>query len=159
MDPVSPEQVRAAPKVLLHDHLDGGLRPQTIIDLAPEGHVLPATEADALREWFEDSANSGSLERYLEDNTDESAKTPEEFWEQVADNARTSLKAQIILDKLAEDRTIGVEQTELTQMLFNRAQQNGTSQAGSEHGVPSSTASTTSTSEASARVRCGSAIE
>ncbi len=41
------DQVRAAPKVLLHDHLDGGLRPQTIIDLAAEiGHELPATEAD-----------------------------------------------------------------------------------------------------------------
>ncbi|MGA9748016.1 MAG: adenosine deaminase [Nocardioides sp.] len=60
------ERVRRAPKVLLHDHLDGGLRPQTIIDLAPEGHVLPATEAEALRDWFEESANSGSLERYLE---------------------------------------------------------------------------------------------
>ena len=60
------ERVRRAPKVLLHDHLDGGLRPQTIIDLAPAGHVLPAMEAEALRGWFEESANSGSLERYLE---------------------------------------------------------------------------------------------
>ncbi len=60
------EQIKRAPKVLLHDHLDGGLRPQTIIDLAPEGHELPATEAEPLRAWFEDSANSGSLERYLE---------------------------------------------------------------------------------------------
>ena len=39
------EQIRRAPKVLLHDHLDGGLRPQTIIDLAAEvGHVLPAVD-------------------------------------------------------------------------------------------------------------------
>ncbi len=60
------EQIRRAPKVLLHDHLDGGLRPQTIIDLAPEGHRLPATEAPALGRWFEESASSGSLERYLE---------------------------------------------------------------------------------------------
>jgi adenosine deaminase len=60
------ERVKRAPKVLLHDHLDGGLRPQTVIDLVPEGHVLPATEAKALRQWFEDSASSGSLERYLE---------------------------------------------------------------------------------------------
>jgi adenosine deaminase len=52
--------------VLLHDHLDGGLRPQTILDLAPEGHRLPASDAESLRTWFEDSANSGSLERYLE---------------------------------------------------------------------------------------------
>jgi adenosine deaminase len=61
------DQVLRAPKVLLHDHLDGGLRPQTIIDLAPgAGHELPAADAAALRRWFEDSADSGSLERYLE---------------------------------------------------------------------------------------------
>ena len=61
------DQVHRAPKVLLHDHLDGGLRPQTILDLAPgAGHTLPADDAAALGEWFEDSANSGSLERYLE---------------------------------------------------------------------------------------------
>jgi adenosine deaminase len=60
------ETIRRAPKVLLHDHLDGGLRPQTIIDLAPEGHRLPSTDAESLRRWFEESANSGSLERYLE---------------------------------------------------------------------------------------------
>jgi len=60
------EQIRRAPKVLLHDHLDGGLRPQTILDLAPEGHVLPASDAESLGHWFEESASSGSLERYLE---------------------------------------------------------------------------------------------
>jgi adenosine deaminase len=63
---VTREQVRLAPKVLLHDHLDGGLRPQTVIDLAVgAGHVLPAEDADSLRAWFEESANSGSLENYL----------------------------------------------------------------------------------------------
>lgn len=61
------DQVHRAPKVLLHDHLDGGLRPQTILDLAPgAGHQLPADDAESLGTWFEDSANSGSLERYLE---------------------------------------------------------------------------------------------
>ncbi|MGZ4470235.1 MAG: adenosine deaminase [Nocardioidaceae bacterium] len=69
-EPISspvPSRIRRAPKVLLHDHLDGGLRPQTIIDLAgPAGHALPAGDADALRTWFEDAADSGSLERYLE---------------------------------------------------------------------------------------------
>ncbi|GAB3256732.1 adenosine deaminase [Nocardioides dilutus] len=61
------DQVRRAPKVLLHDHLDGGLRPQTIIELAAEiGHPLPAGTADALGAWFTESADSGSLERYLE---------------------------------------------------------------------------------------------
>ena len=44
---VTKEQVRRAPKVLLHDHLDGGLRPATIVELAAEvGHQLPATDAD-----------------------------------------------------------------------------------------------------------------
>jgi adenosine deaminase len=59
--------VRRAPKVLLHDHLDGGLRPATIIELAAEArHELPAPTAQALADWFADSADSGSLERYLE---------------------------------------------------------------------------------------------
>ncbi|MGI8645804.1 MAG: adenosine deaminase [Nocardioides sp.] len=66
----SRDQVRLAPKVLLHDHLDGGLRPQTIIELAAEvGHALPAgaeDDAEALARWFRDSADSGSLVRYLE---------------------------------------------------------------------------------------------
>ena len=63
----SRELVQQAPKVVLHDHLDGGLRPQTIIDLAVGiGHPLPAADAGALEEWFVESATSGSLERYLE---------------------------------------------------------------------------------------------
>ncbi len=57
----------ALPKISLHDHLDGGLRPATVLDLAGRiGHALPADTADALAEWFAESANSGSLERYLE---------------------------------------------------------------------------------------------
>ena len=62
--------LRAVPKVLLHDHLDGGLRPQTILDLAVGGprpeDRLPAHDATALGEWFRENADSGSLERYLE---------------------------------------------------------------------------------------------
>jgi adenosine deaminase len=59
--------IRAAPKVLLHDHLDGGLRPRTVLELADDvGHELPAGDADALGGWFRASADSGSLERYLE---------------------------------------------------------------------------------------------
>ena len=56
------------PKVLLHDHLDGGLRPETIIDLAAESGYdrLPTTDPVELRRWFYDAADSGSLERYLE---------------------------------------------------------------------------------------------
>lgn len=63
----TPEQIKAAPKVLLHDHLDGGLRPQTILELAVEsGHELPAKDAESLGAWFSEAADSGSLVRYLE---------------------------------------------------------------------------------------------
>ncbi|WP_433083284.1 adenosine deaminase [Dactylosporangium sp. CA-052675] len=60
------DEIRRAPKALLHDHLDGGLRPATILDLAAEiGHELPAATPDGLGEWFVAAADSGSLERYL----------------------------------------------------------------------------------------------
>ena len=64
---VTQEQVRRAPKVLLHDHLDGGLRPATIVELAAEvGHALPAPDAESLGQWFTTMADSGSLVSYLE---------------------------------------------------------------------------------------------
>jgi adenosine deaminase len=60
-------KIKALPKISLHDHLDGGLRPQTIIELADAvGHKLPFEEAGALGDWFFKAADSGSLERYLE---------------------------------------------------------------------------------------------
>jgi adenosine deaminase len=66
--PVTPEAVRTAPKVLLHDHLDGGLRPATVIELADASGYrdLPATDATELETWFREAADSGSLVRYLE---------------------------------------------------------------------------------------------
>ena len=65
---VSYEQIRAAPKALLHDHLDGGLRPATVAELARETGYdqLPTYDADELTRWFTAAAGSGSLERYLE---------------------------------------------------------------------------------------------
>ena len=54
------------PKAVLHDHLDGGLRPATVVEIAGEiGHEVPVGDAAGLAEWFRDSADSGSLERYL----------------------------------------------------------------------------------------------
>ena len=66
--PVTPETIRSAPKVLLHDHLDGGLRPETVIELAAASGYddLPTTDVEELRGWFRDAADSGSLVRYLE---------------------------------------------------------------------------------------------
>lgn len=60
--------IRQAPKAVLHDHLDGGLRPATVLELAEEcGYdQLPADNAEALAHWFREAADSGSLERYLE---------------------------------------------------------------------------------------------
>lgn len=59
--------IQAMPKVALHDHLDGGLRPQTMIELAAAaGHDLPTTDPAELATWFFAAADSGSLPRYLE---------------------------------------------------------------------------------------------
>jgi adenosine deaminase len=62
------EEIKSLPKALLHDHLDGGLRPQTIIDIANEiGYdKLPTKDPEKLADWFQESCNSGSLVRYLE---------------------------------------------------------------------------------------------
>jgi adenosine deaminase len=61
------ETIKALPKVVLHDHLDGGLRPETIIELAAQtGYELPATDPQELGAWFSQAANSGSLVRDVE---------------------------------------------------------------------------------------------
>jgi adenosine deaminase len=67
MAAIALDDIVKAPKALLHDHLDGGLRPATVLELADRiGHPLPATDPAALGAWFVDAANSGSLERYLQ---------------------------------------------------------------------------------------------
>ncbi|HYM84550.1 MAG TPA: adenosine deaminase [Candidatus Dormibacteraeota bacterium] len=62
------DTIRRAPKALLHDHLDGGLRPSTIVDLAREhGYPgLPTTDPAELARWFTRGADRKSLELYLE---------------------------------------------------------------------------------------------
>lgn len=64
----SEDFLRSLPKVLLHEHLDGGLRPQTVIDLAVEnGYTgLPSSHPDELAAWFHRGAQRGSLPEYLE---------------------------------------------------------------------------------------------
>jgi adenosine deaminase len=65
---ISITDIRRAPKVLLHDHLDGGLRPQTVVELAAASgyHALPAADADGLVTWLTGAAPRGRLELYLD---------------------------------------------------------------------------------------------
>jgi adenosine deaminase len=65
---ITQEIINRVPKVLLHDHLDGGLRSQTIIELARELKYkkLPTTDAEELRKWFHRGANKGNLVEYLQ---------------------------------------------------------------------------------------------
>ncbi|MCF8260871.1 MAG: adenosine deaminase [Melioribacteraceae bacterium] len=59
--------IERLPKVQLHDHLDGGLRPQTIIELAEEYKYdkLPTKDPKVLSDWFFEGANKGNLKDYL----------------------------------------------------------------------------------------------
>ncbi|MBO0677789.1 adenosine deaminase [Mycolicibacterium sp. S2-37] len=68
MTPLTLDSIRHAPKALLHDHLDGGLRPATVLELAEESGYedLPAHDVDGLANFFRTAAHSGSLVRYLE---------------------------------------------------------------------------------------------
>lgn len=60
--------VQRAPKVLLHEHLDGGLRPQTVLELARAANYteLPENDPERLRAWFFEGANRKTLPLYLE---------------------------------------------------------------------------------------------
>jgi adenosine deaminase len=62
------EIIQSVPKVLLHDHLDGGLRPSTIIELAKEMKYtkLPTSDPEELAVWFHRGANKGNLVEYLQ---------------------------------------------------------------------------------------------
>jgi adenosine deaminase len=76
-----PDEILVAPKVVLHDHLDGGLRPATVVELAGEiGHDLPTRDAGELAAWFVESASSGSLERYLETFAHTTPKSRAPVW-------------------------------------------------------------------------------
>ncbi len=60
--------IRRLPKVLLHEHLDGGLRPATVVELAKETRYdsLPTTDPTDLADWFHRGAQRGNLPEYLE---------------------------------------------------------------------------------------------
>ncbi len=94
--------LRAFPKVSLHDHLDGALRPATVLELAREiDHPLPADETEALGRWFVEAAGSGSLELFLETFTHTVAVM------QTAANLRRV--AREFVEDLAEDGVVYAE--------------------------------------------------
>ena len=64
---LSIDAIRRAPKVVLHDHLDGGLRPTTVVELAAElGHELPTSDPGELAAWFVRGADRRDLDLYLQ---------------------------------------------------------------------------------------------
>jgi adenosine deaminase len=65
--PTPSDAARALPKVLLHEHLDGGLRVATLLELLhARGLTSPAPDAPSLATWFNSNAHAGSLEKYLQ---------------------------------------------------------------------------------------------
>jgi adenosine deaminase len=66
--PTEDSSLSRAPKALLHDHLDGGLRPTTVVELAQEYgyHALPTTDVAELAHWFHRGAKRNDLVLYLE---------------------------------------------------------------------------------------------
>jgi adenosine deaminase len=65
--PTDDPAARALPKVLLHEHLDGGLRVQTLLQLLQgRGLAAPAPDVASLGAWFSANAHAGSLEKYLQ---------------------------------------------------------------------------------------------
>lgn len=79
---LSLDEIRRLPKVTLHDHLDGGVRPQTVVDLCREnGHPLPTTDADELQQWIYAQCDAGNLVDYLKpfELTVAGMQTPEQL--------------------------------------------------------------------------------
>jgi trigger factor len=92
----------------------------------PEGLVDREVEARK-DEITNQLATAGlTIEDYLAQTQEESTKDPEEFWKNLAEQTEKSIRAQIILDKLADDTQVGVTQEDLTELLIQKAQQSGT---------------------------------
>lgn len=92
----------------------------------PEG-VVNAEVASRKEQITEQLTRAGlTLERYLE-QAEEEADTPEAFWAEVEKSTLRGLKAQLILDKVADDAEVGVEQADLSELLVRKAAQNGSS--------------------------------
>ncbi len=115
------EQISQARDAVIED-----LVAKTAFEL-PE-RLLESEFAARKQQIVDQLARAGfTLDRYLAETAEETAKDADEFWAEMRTRTEQSLKAQIILDKLADDRELGVDQQELTELLFRRAAQNQTS--------------------------------
>ena len=90
---------------------------------------LLADELAARRQQIERQLAQGgmSVEDYLETAEEEEAETPEEFWAAIDERSEQAVRAQILLDKYADDNSLDVSQQELTELIFRKAQENRTS--------------------------------
>ena len=89
---------------------------------------LLTSEIEARKEQINDQLKRAglTLERYLE-QAQEEASTPEEFWAELESSTAKGLKAQLVLDKVADDAEVGIEQADLSELLVRKAAQAGTS--------------------------------
>lgn len=89
---------------------------------------LLSDEIAERRKQIENQLASAGLtvDQYLEQADDEQAETPEQFWESIDERSEQALRAQIVLDKYAEDLDVDVSQQELTELIFRKAQENRT---------------------------------
>jgi trigger factor len=94
------------------------------VDIEVPEHLL-SSEIDTRRQQItEQLAQAGlTVERYLADIGDD--QTEEEFWADLEQRSEQALKAQIILDKVADEHAIGVDQNDLTQHILRKAQADG----------------------------------
>jgi adenosine deaminase len=132
------DDIRRAPKVLLHDHLDGGLRPATVVDLARETGYdhLPTTDPEELGAWFAEAAASGSLERYLEtfDHTVGVMQTTEALtrvaYECAEDLARDGVVYAEVRYAPEQHTTRGLTLSQVVEAVLD-----GFAQGGRDHGI------------------------
>ena len=90
----------------------------------PEGVVTADFEAREQQINTQLAQAGLTIERYLAES-DEEAETAEEFWATIKQRSLDALRAQVVLDKLADEDEIGVGQEELTQLIFSKASQSG----------------------------------